>query len=115
MEPFYGRSLDCSRVLIADNLALMGAGLEKLLSAEKDLEVVGVAVQSEEELVQEIWRIGPDVLVLTSESQIVDLFHFWQQLENYGRLRIVLISLYSNTVQIFEMQQMTVFNFPADC
>ncbi|MCA9874191.1 MAG: response regulator transcription factor [Ardenticatenaceae bacterium] len=115
MESLHGRSLDCNRVLIVDNLPLMGAGLEKLLSAEERLQVTGVTVHSEEELVREIWRNVPDVLILTVESQPIDPFHLWQQLENYGRLRIIQISLHSNTVQVYEMKQFTFVGRSSRC
>lgn len=108
MESFNGRSMGCNRVLVVDNQPLMGAGLERLLAAEEQLQVIGVTFRSEEELVQDIWRTTPDILILTVEPQPINPYHLWQQLADYGRLCIIQISLYSNTVQIFDMQQLTI-------
>lgn len=108
MESLNGRSIGCNRVLIVDNQPLMGAGLERLLAAEEQLQVIGVTFRSEEQLVQDIWRATPDILILTVEPRPISPYQLWQQLAGYGRLCIIQISLYSNTVQIFDMQQLTI-------
>ena len=51
------------RVLIADDHAVLRAGLNKLLSAELDIEVIGEAGDSDETIVRTV-ELTPDVLLL---------------------------------------------------
>jgi two-component system response regulator NreC len=51
------------RVLIADDHAVLRAGLNKLLSAEPEIEVVGEADDSDETIARTI-ELAPDVLLL---------------------------------------------------
>jgi len=101
-----GRSQECNRVLIVDNQPLMGAGLERLLAAEDRLQVFGVTAPTPDDLVEAIRQAVPDVLVMTKETQPIDPYQLYQRLGDYGRLRIIQISLHSNTIQVFEMKQL---------
>lgn len=55
--------MDRIRVLLADDHAVLRAGLRALLGSEPDMEVVGEAVDGEDAVVQ-VERLRPNVLVL---------------------------------------------------
>src|SRR5579884_4484417 len=55
--------MDKIRVLLADDHAVLRAGLRALLAGEPDMEVVGEAEDGEDAIVQ-VERLKPDVVVL---------------------------------------------------
>jgi hypothetical protein len=92
-------------VLVVDNLGIMGAGVEAFLFGEQSLEVLGIAVESETSLLQEIWRLWPDTIILTVESQITTPPRLLGLLQDYGRLRIILVSANNNLFEVYDRQQ----------
>ena len=68
MESINGRSPQSNRILVVDNHEIMGAGLEKLLSSEQAFEVWGFTTPDESALIDEIWRLQPDTVILAAES-----------------------------------------------
>ncbi|MCB9423084.1 MAG: hypothetical protein H6667_25010 [Ardenticatenaceae bacterium] len=95
-------------MLVVDNQSIMGAGLERLLGQIEAFEVLGVSPENELTLVQEIWRLLPDIIVLVQDSQVIEPGRLLDLLPDYGRLRIVQVSIDSNTVQIFDKQEITI-------
>jgi DNA-binding NarL/FixJ family response regulator len=106
MNIISSRSVNFNRVLIVDNQGLMGAGMEKLLSEEPSLEVFGITTESETALVQNISRLQPDIIILILESQETTPIRLLELLLDYGRLRIIRVSLNSNMFEVYEKQQM---------
>lgn len=107
MNSITSQSANFTRVLIVDNQGIMGAGMEKLLSKDPSLEVYGITTDSETTLVQNISRLQPDTIILTLESQGTTPTRLLEVLYNYGRLRIILVSVNSNTFEVYEKQQIT--------
>ena len=95
----------CNRVLIVDNQAIMGAGLEQLLSGSQVIEVSGITMQNERALVEMVWQVQPDTIILILESQCISPGRLFDLLQNYGRLRIILVSANSNVIEVFDRQQ----------
>ena len=110
MKKTNGRSTIFNRVLVVDNQGIMGGGLEKLISHDKDLEVWGIAAQYEQTLVQEIERIQPDIIILILESQLISPCRLLGLLRDYGRLRIIVVSDDSNVMDVYDKQQVTAHN-----
>jgi chemotaxis response regulator CheB len=110
MKTINGRSTTFNRVLVVDNQGIMGAGLEKLISADQAIEVLGIVVPDEPTLVQEIWRIQPDIIILISESEVISPCQLLERLGDYGRLRIILVSENSNVMDVYDKQQITARN-----
>lgn len=99
-----------NRILIVDNQGMMGAGLESLLSTEKSLEVLGITINNGADLVHEIWRMRPGTIILIAESQPVTPIRLLELLADYGRLRIISVSMNNNNVTIYEKQQVEIGN-----
>ena len=85
----------------------MGAGVERLLSAETDLEVTGISPGDPAELAQEIRRLQPDLVVLDKDSRWVDATKLLATLQDYPKLRLVVVSANDNLVCIYDKQQTT--------
>jgi DNA-binding NarL/FixJ family response regulator len=94
------------RVLVSENQRLLGAGLENLLRREDDLLVMGVALESQEALRQAIDRSQPDVVVL--DGATIDAVGLLELLENYPKLRVVLVSADGSLVRTYKAQQVVV-------
>lgn len=107
MNTITRRSTILNRVLIVDNQGLMGAGLERLLSEESSLEVFGITTNSETTLVKEIWRLQPDIIILTVESEGVNPARLMNLLTAFTSLRIILVSITSNNFEVYDRQQIS--------
>jgi len=103
------RSHQFNRVLIASDEGLMGAGLQRLLSEEPSLVVMNCLLESEASLISAIRRFLPDIVVLVS-TEAVSPTRMLDLLPDYGRLRIILVSLTSNTTEVYDRQQIQVEN-----
>ncbi len=93
------------RVLIVENQLLLGAGLQKLLSDQADLEVIGISPCSQLKLVQEIRQIQPDVVFLDNDSHLTDAIDLLNFLEKIPRLRVIVVSADHDRVQIYNKHQ----------
>jgi DNA-binding NarL/FixJ family response regulator len=60
-----------TRVLIADDQALVRVGLRKILDAEPETDVVGEAGDGED-AVSEAWRLRPDVVLMDIRMPVLD-------------------------------------------
>ena len=106
-------SLNFKRVLVVDNESIMGAGLEKLLSREPLVEVVGINTEDEMSLVQNISRLLPDIIILILESQSVTPIRLLELLNDLGNLRIVLLSTDSNFCEVYDKKKMSTTSWMA--
>jgi PleD family two-component response regulator len=106
-----GLSSTSSHVLVLDNQEILGAGLENLLSGEESLNVRGLTTQDESALVDEIRRLQPDTIILMAESQLTDPLRLLELLSDYGRIRIILVSIESNRFEIYDKQQIVSSNW----
>ena len=76
-----------------------------MLSGETDLEVTGIAPGDQAELAQEIRRLQPDLIVLDKDSRWVDATELLATLQDYPKLRLVVVSANDNLVCIYDKQQ----------
>lgn len=110
MEAPNGRSATSNRVLVVDNQGIMGAGLEKLLAGDQALEVSGITTRNELILVQEIQRLQPDTIILVLESEIISPCRLLELLQYYGRFRIIMVSINSNNIEVYDRQEIVACN-----
>ncbi len=94
------------RVLVRGNHRLLGAGIENLLRREADLLVFGVTLESEAALVQAIDRSQPDVVVL--DGSTIDPAAVLALLQNYLKLRVLLVSADDGLIRTYETRQVVV-------
>ena len=84
---------------------LIGAGIYSFLAGETDLEVAGISPSDQAELIHEIRRLRPDIVVLDEDSRLVDPTNLLAWLEGYPKLRLVVINANDNRVSIYDKQQ----------
>lgn len=96
------------RVLILDNKSLLGAGLEKLLVADKQLQVLGTNTRNELDLVAEIQEAKPDTVILDAELHTPCMTKLWHCLQTQPHMQIILVRVGCNVVEIFGRRQFVV-------
>ncbi|MCB8983255.1 MAG: response regulator transcription factor [Ardenticatenaceae bacterium] len=106
-----GRSEKSNRILIVSEQGIMGSGLEKLLVDEQTFEVVRLVLHSEEDLLQQIWQLLPDIIILALEPTEICPARLLEQLQDYGRVRIVLVDLLSNEIDVYDREPVTLNDY----
>lgn len=94
------------QVLVIENHILIGAGIQSFLAGEADLAVTGISPSDEIELAREIRRLRPDIAVIDKDSRLVDPTDLLFRLEDYPKLRLVVVSANDNRVCIYDKQQL---------
>lgn len=102
------KAANIRRILIVENELLLGAGIEHLLAGEADLDVMGIAGVDEANLLNEIKRSQPDIVILDRATCLINPVKLLTQLQVYPHLRVIVISADDNIVQIFEKQEVLV-------
>ena len=83
------------RVLIADDHAIVRAGLQALLSAQPDIEVVGEA-QDGREALEQVARLQPDVLLLDLSMDLLNGVETIKRLgEAHAHTRVLVLSMHA--------------------
>jgi chemotaxis response regulator CheB len=92
------------RVLVVENQLLLGAGLQSLLADKADLDVIGISPGDGEELVREIRRIQPDVILLNADSHLADPVELLALLSHDPGLRVLAFNANNHLVRIHTKQ-----------
>lgn len=90
------------RVLIADDHAMVRAGLAQMLSSYDDLEVVGEAANGEE-AVQMVGMLSPDVVLMDMSMPIMDGLEALKLVkQRYASTHVVILSTFQEPRQVSE-------------
>ncbi len=90
------------RVLIADDHAMVRAGLAQMLSSYDDLEVVGEAANGEE-AVQMVGMLSPDVVLMDMSMPIMDGLEALKLVkQRYAGTHVVILSTFQEPRQVSE-------------
>ena len=96
---------DKQQVLIVENQLLLGAGLQSLLTNKTNLTVTGISPGDHEELVREIRRIQPDVILLDADSRLANPAELLALLGNDPAARVLAFNANDHLVRIYTNQQ----------
>jgi DNA-binding NarL/FixJ family response regulator len=99
------------RVLIADDHPAVRQSLQRLLNRQKDIQVVGEAINGEE-AISLVSRIHPDVLLLDIEMPVIDGIEVTRELRHEkSGVRILILSGYADQEYIRLVMQQGVFGY----
>jgi len=88
-------TIDIIKVVLADDHTVVRAGLKAVLSAAKDVQVVGEVTNGRDAIAM-VQRVDPDVLVMDLTMQPVDGAEATKQLASMGvRTRILILTMHS--------------------
>ena len=105
MKSANGRLTASKRVLVVDNHSILGTGVEELLSNIDQLQIIGVNPADEVDLLQDIWQLVPDVIILSDRSSIISPTQLLFQLKYYPSVRLIVVSEDENTLDIYDKRQ----------
>jgi hypothetical protein len=100
-------AVDRQHVLVVED-ELLGQAVKSLLSQVKDFDIVGCAPRDEAELVEEIKRTRPAVVVLAAATQLTDPDSLVCRFDERWNLRVVAVSADDNTVRVYDKQQVLI-------
>lgn len=88
-------TIDIIKVVLADDHTVVRAGLKAVLSAAKDIQVVGEVTNGKDAIAM-VQRVDPDVLVMDLTMQPMDGAEATKQLAGMGvRTRILILTMHS--------------------
>ncbi len=88
-------TIDIIKVVLADDHTVVRAGLKAVLSAAKDVQVVGEVTNGKDAIAM-VQRVDPDVLVMDLTMQPMDGAEATKQLAGMGvRTRILILTMHS--------------------
>lgn len=96
------------RILVLRNNLAFNAGVQYLLSEQKMLEVIGMEVQSQDDLFQNIDQVRPDVIILDDGFLAANLAALVTYLQKCPMRRTLILSLTENQIQVYDTKQIPI-------
>jgi chemotaxis response regulator CheB len=100
--------VNAQRVLVVENESLLGAGIERLLTHEDCLNVCGISPRSVSQLLYEIERFRPDVIVLDAATELATSAELLTCLWDYPEMRVVAVRRDGALMSIYEKQEVAI-------
>ena len=97
--------MDTRRVLVVENESLLGTGIEKLLASKANLDVMGVMPADEVDLINIIWSLQPDIVILNKASSLMDSEKLLTLLKDYPTFRILEVSADDNRIRVYDKHE----------
>lgn len=95
---------DPKRILLVSGHSLFAEGLRSLLSAELDLDIIGVAAATDE-AVRIIGQSQVDVVIVDRNDRNIRGRDFLSLLNDYHNLRVITVTLADNQVHLYRREQ----------
>jgi DNA-binding NarL/FixJ family response regulator len=91
------------RILLADDHPLILRGVEELLSAQPDMEVVGKESRASR-IVEAVSRLSPDILVqdLTMQGEMAGIEVIRQVTAAFPKTKVIVLSMHSSNASAWE-------------
>ena len=83
---------------------LIGNVVENLFKAQVDLEVVNLQMMSEIDLIQELDRYQPDVLILEESSEFQLSNRLLTHIFSLGQIRVIVLNTHTNMLRVYKKQ-----------
>ncbi len=96
------------RVLVIQSKSILAAGITSLLQQQGTFEVERFGFQSKVRVCEELDRFRPDVIILDTSLGPTKISSLLSLLEVHQQLRLLVISLENNKVQVYEKQDQSI-------
>lgn len=93
------------RILLADDHAILRAGLVRLLNEESDIEVVGEA-DNGREAVQKVQELHPDIVLMDIGMPVMNGMEATKQIKKRNQeVKILVLTMHDNEEYLFQVLQ----------
>jgi two-component system response regulator NreC len=93
------------RILLADDHAILRAGLVRLLGEEQDIEVVGEA-ENGREAVQKVQELHPDIVLMDIGMPVMNGMEATKQIKKRDQdVKILVLTMHDNEEYLFQVLQ----------
>jgi chemotaxis response regulator CheB len=97
------------RIIVVESEQLLSAGIFSLLSANGQLDVVGM-MTIDENFFDVFERVKPHIIILDEDTLSRNMTAYMLFTKNYPRLRTIVLSLGTNNVQVCDKQVVHIQN-----
>jgi hypothetical protein len=98
-------------VVLLGKESLLGSAVEFLLSPEKDWKIERVSNEQEyDRMFQDIKKLDPSIVILYQSEQSCDAQLLVQLLDECQGLKVITVSLESNSIQVYNKQRVWIKN-----
>jgi DNA-binding NarL/FixJ family response regulator len=98
-------------ILVMKTDVMLKRAVISLMGLEKDLEIVVSEAVDFTELAMDVSKINPNVILFSDTHPAAAKESLTQLLTNHSRLRIVVVSVKSNWLHIFDKEDMLLTSF----
>jgi len=102
LHVFY--DLNVKKILVVQTEQLLGAAIVSLLYSEGDLNVMGCMADTAAELIEKIYHLHPDVLIVDQADHFMEEIHYLFASDHF-KFHLLIVSRDHNWVQIDNKQQ----------
>jgi len=112
-EKFLDKTLRRIKVLVVDDHAVVREGIRALLSLQKDIEVVGEAVDGRD-AIDKVQRLMPNVAVMDIVMPVMSGLEATKRItEEYRETKVLILTQYDEEENMFVAKQVGAFGFIA--
>jgi DNA-binding NarL/FixJ family response regulator len=112
-ERFLDRTLRRIKVLVVDDHAVVREGICALLSLQKDMEVIGEAVDGRD-AINKVQRLMPNVAVMDIVMPVMSGLEATKQItEEYPETKVLILTQYDEEENMFVAKQVGAYGFVA--
>jgi chemotaxis response regulator CheB len=95
-------------IVILEEDQLINAGVQSFLTAQDCFEVIGLENTEPLQIIQEIERIQPDVIIIDQNNQTIPLGELLSHFENTPNIRTIALNISNNQIQICDKRQVQI-------
>ena len=95
-------------IVILEEDQLINAGVLSFLAAQECFEVIGLENTEPAEIIQEIDRIQPDVIIIDQNNQNIPFAELLSYFENTPNIRTIALNISNNQIQVCDRRQVQI-------
>jgi DNA-binding NarL/FixJ family response regulator len=95
-------------IVILEEDQLINAGVQSFLAAQECFDVIGLESNEPVQIIQEIERIQPDVIIIDQNNQSIPLNDLLSHFENTPNIRTIALNISNNQIQVCDKRQVQI-------
>ena len=95
-------------IVILEQDQLINAGVQSFLAAQDCFEVIELESSEPAQIIQQIERIQPDVIIIDQNNQTIPLGDLLSHFENTPNIRTIALNISNNQIQVCDKRQVQI-------